>query len=95
MDQKTIRQQIRELLSFSQMNAREISQEVHISEKEVYEHLMHINRSLAATHKKMGIEPAACLHCGYVFHDRRRYSPPGHCPKCKQTHIQCPLYFIR
>ena len=52
MDQKTIRQQIRELLTFSQMDAREISQQVQIREKEVYEHLMHINRSLAGMHKK-------------------------------------------
>ncbi len=95
MDKKTIRQQIRELLTLSQMDARAISQEVHICEKEVYEHLMHINRSLAATHKKIDMEPAACLNCGYVFRDRRRYSPPGHCPRCKQTHIQSPLYFIR
>ncbi|GAH22088.1 unnamed protein product, partial [marine sediment metagenome] len=43
---QTIRQKIVELLSEGEMDARELSREVSIREKEVYEHLAHIAKSL-------------------------------------------------
>jgi predicted Zn-ribbon and HTH transcriptional regulator len=36
-----------------------------------------------------------CLSCGYRFDDRRRATPPGRCPRCKQSHIQRPQYGVR
>jgi predicted Zn-ribbon and HTH transcriptional regulator len=36
----------------------------------------------------------SCLSCNYVFKDRKKTTPPGHCPKCKKTHIERPLYSI-
>lgn len=94
MNTGTIRQQITELLSSEPLGAREISQELHISEKEVYDHLVSIRKSVAASGKKLSITPAACLSCGFVFRDRKRYKPPGSCPKCRKTHIQRPLFSI-
>jgi predicted Zn-ribbon and HTH transcriptional regulator len=90
----TIRQQIIELLADRQMDARELSGEVGIKEKEVYEHLTHIARSLAAKGSKLTIRPSECLACGYVFKDRRRFTRPGRCPRCRESHLTSPVYYI-
>ena len=91
---QTIRQQIIELLSNKEMGGRELSQSVGIREKEVYEHLSHIARSVNARRKKFIIIPSRCLECGYIFEDRKRYSPPSRCPQCKSEHIQDPTYRV-
>jgi len=90
----TIRQKIISLLSEAEKNAREISGEVAISEKEVNEHLAHIARSVSSQDKKVVIKPANCLACGYVFEDRKRFTRPGRCPQCKKSHIQSPTFRI-
>ena len=91
---QTIRQQIIDLLSNCEMDAREISRAVGIKEKEVYEHLAHIARSLAARNGELGIRPSECLNCGYVFAERRRLTRPGRCPRCKQSRLINPSFKI-
>jgi predicted Zn-ribbon and HTH transcriptional regulator len=76
------------------MDARELSHEVGIREKEVYDHLAHIARSLAVKGYKLGIQPARCLSCGFVFKDRQRFTRPGRCPRCKKSHLQSPGFYI-
>lgn len=83
-----------ELLAAAQMSARELSQATGIPEKEVYEHLFHMARSVTARKKRLVIIPSRCLGCGYVFKDRKRFTPPGRCPRCKEEHIQNPAYRI-
>lgn len=90
----TIRQQIMELLAGQQMNARDLSQELHIMEKEVYSHLEHIDRTLAGKDKRLVVEPFACLSCGYRFVGRKKWSKPGRCPVCRQGHIRQAEYRI-
>ncbi len=91
---KTIRQQIIELLMAQEMSARDLSQAVGIREKEVYEHLVHVARSVNSQKQKLNITPSGCLGCGYLFKNRKRYTPPGRCPHCKSEHIQNPTYRI-
>lgn len=91
---ETIRQQMTALLSKNEMGARELSQAIGIREKEVYEHLSHVARSAATQRKKLIIQPFRCLACGYVFKDRKRYTRPGRCPCCKNSHVQEPMYRI-
>jgi predicted Zn-ribbon and HTH transcriptional regulator len=91
---QTIRQKIIELLSSTELEARELSQELGIQEKEVYDHLAHVARSVRAEKKKLIIHPSRCLRCGFVFEDRKRLTPPGRCPKCKQSYLQSPRYSI-
>jgi predicted Zn-ribbon and HTH transcriptional regulator len=62
---ETIRQQMIVLLTEREMSARELSQAIGIREKEVYEHLPHIARSVAVQKQKLIIQPAQCLGCGY------------------------------
>ena len=90
----TIRQKIVELLSKSELDARELSQELGVQEKEVYEHLAHVARSVKAEKKKLIIHPSRCLRCGFVFVDRKRLTRPSRCPKCRRTHLQSPRYHI-
>ena len=90
----TPRQQIIELLTDGEMDARELSREAGLKEKEVVGHLSHIARSLAGKGKKLTIRPAECLLCGYVFEKRQRFTRPGRCPRCKKSHLQSPRYYI-
>ncbi|MEE4262491.1 MAG: ArsR family transcriptional regulator [Desulfobacteraceae bacterium] len=91
---QTVRQKIIKLLSEDELDARELSREAGIREKEVYDHLAHIARSLAAKGSKLNIRPARCLSCDYEFKDRQRVTRPGRCPRCKHSHLQSPSYFI-
>ena len=91
---QTIRQKIIELLTCAELDARELSQELGVQEKEVYEHLAHVARSVKAEKKKLIIHPSRCLRCGFVFVDRKRLTRPSRCPKCRRTHLQSPRYRI-
>ena len=93
-DGATIRRQIINLLREAPLGARELSQAVHQSEKEIYAHLAHIERSLKAEGRHLVIEPPVCLNCGFVFEHRQRPQPPGHCPRCRKTRISRPRYRI-
>jgi transcriptional regulator len=90
----TIRRQIMQLLAAEALGVRELSQQLHQSEKEIYGHLDHISRSLKVEGKRLVIEPSVCLGCGFVFKDRTRPEPPGHCPHCKKTRIRRPRYRV-
>lgn len=83
----TLRQQIIDLLSEEKLNARDLSQMLSITEKEVYEHLDHIAKSVAQKGKKLVVSPCRCLSCSYEFESRKRFNKPGRCPQCKKGHI--------
>ena len=92
---ETIRQQMINLLSEMELNAIELSQDLGIREREVYEHLPHIARSVTSQGKKLVIEPSRCLKCGYVFEGRKRFTRPGRCPRCRETYIQRPTFRVQ
>ena len=89
---QTVRQKIVLLLSDKEMTAREISQAVGIREREVYEHLPHIALSALAQKRKLSVLPFGCMSCGYVFEQRKRFTRPSRCPRCKKTHLETPVY---
>ncbi|MBW1814888.1 MAG: transcriptional regulator [Deltaproteobacteria bacterium] len=91
---KTIRQQMIDLLEEEEMGVRDLSQALKIKEKEVLEHLPHIERSLKSMKKKIAIIPSNCFSCGFVFQDRKRFSRPSRCPRCRDTHIESPMFHI-
>jgi hypothetical protein len=63
----TIRQELISLLSEGERGAKSISKILRISEKEVYQHLEHIGRSMKSQNRKLKIVPARCLECSLVF----------------------------
>ena len=91
----TIRQQIIEILKTGEQNARQISQDLGIKEKEVYSHLPHISKSLSKHGKKLKTIPAACIDCGFKFKSSNRITKPGRCPLCKGQRIENPRFIIR
>jgi transcriptional regulator len=90
----TIRQQIIALLSEYKMNARDLSQALHIREKEVYDHLDHISRTLKNRGNQIRITPFRCVSCDYEFADRKKFHRPGRCPQCRDSHMEPAIYFI-
>ncbi len=76
----------------SGLTARDLSAAVGISEKDVAEHLEHLEKSLKAVGGRLRVLPAECLACGFVFRDRRRFTRPGACPKCRATRIDPPAF---
>jgi predicted Zn-ribbon and HTH transcriptional regulator len=91
---KTIRQQMIDLLTEEEMGIRDLSQALKVKEKEVLEHLPHIERSIKSMKRKIVFTPSRCLACGFVFEDRKRFSRPGRCPRCRDTHIENPMFRI-
>ena len=90
----TIREQIIELLKEEQHNGIELSQYLSIQEKEVYEHLDHVSRSIKREGLKIEVDPYHCLDCGYSFKKRNRFDRPGRCPECKGSHIRMATFKI-
>jgi predicted Zn-ribbon and HTH transcriptional regulator len=91
---ETIRHEILAILTDQTLSAKDISAEVHIPEKDVYDHLEHIERSTHATGHHLTVIPAECEKCGFVFKKRERLNKPGRCPVCKGEKIQEPLFRI-
>jgi predicted Zn-ribbon and HTH transcriptional regulator len=85
---ETVRQAIIQFLGDGHRSVREISQAIHVAEKEVYGHLEHIRRS----GRHIAVTPAVCRKCGYVFAKRERLTPPGRCPLCRHEAISAPLF---
>lgn len=89
---ETPRQAIRRHLAAGPRTAHELSALVHLPEKEVVPHLEHLARSLHGTGASLDVEPARCLGCGYVFHDRRRLARPSACPRCRAQRLSPPVF---
>lgn len=83
----TPRAAIYEALGGSAKTAHELSVRASIREKDVEEHLEHLERSVKAKGEKLVIKPAECLACGFVFSERRRFTTPGSCPSCQSERI--------
>ncbi|MCK5426395.1 MAG: transcriptional regulator [Thermodesulfovibrionia bacterium] len=92
--QKTIRQQIHSILGGQTLSAKEISAHVSVSEKEVYEHLDHIQKTVNKSGFTLIITPAECRKCGFVFRKREKMKKPGKCPVCRGELIKEPLFSI-
>jgi len=93
--QETIRQKIISLLDGRTLSARDISIDVGVSEKEVYEHLEHIQRTINKRERNFIVTPAVCKKCGFVFRKRDRLNKPGKCPVCRNEVIQEPFFSVR
>lgn len=88
---ETVRHSIITLLEDQTFSAKEISSDVRVSEKDVYEHLEHIQKKKTVS---LAVSPAECKKCGYQFINRERLRKPGRCPECKRESIQEPLFSI-
>jgi predicted Zn-ribbon and HTH transcriptional regulator len=91
----TLRQQMFGLLIENAMTALDLSQAIRVPEKEVYQHLSHIQKSVAAKGRMFVVTPSTCLACGYTFADRRRLTKPGRCPRCRESRVEPPVFQVK
>ncbi|MFI5294513.1 MAG: transcriptional regulator [Thermodesulfovibrionales bacterium] len=92
---ETVRRQIISVLATGTVSAKDISSEVKIPEKEVYEHLDHIRKTMSKRDHRLDVTPAECAKCGFTFSKRERLKKPGKCPVCKGELIREPLFSLR
>ena len=90
----TLRKKMITLLSEEEHSARDLSSLLGIQEKEVYDHLLHVSRSVAAQKRTLVVKPCVCRSCGFVFKERKRFTKPGRCPECKGTYIESACFKI-
>jgi len=93
-EKDTVRRQIRALLEEGPHAAKEISFAVRKPEKEIENHLEHLQKSLHAEGCRLAQVPAECRGCGFVFRKRERLKAPGRCPVCKGESISDPSFRI-
>lgn len=90
----TIRQRMMARLATGFFSAKELSGLLHIGEKEVYDHLRHIEKSAPRSGVFLAVKPAVCRDCGFVFRKRGRLTKPGSCPLCQGTFVEEPLFSL-
>ncbi len=90
----TVRHAIRAALEEGPHTAQELSSACSIPEKEVYDHLEHIGKTVAHEGRRLVMVPSECRKCGFVFRKRERLTKPGRCPVCRGSSIRDPRYAI-
>jgi len=90
----TLRQGIISVIEGNTLSAKEISTAIGIPEKDVYEHLEHIQRTMNRQGRYLSVTSAECKKCGFVFKKREKLKKPSRCPVCKGESIYEPLFEI-
>jgi predicted Zn-ribbon and HTH transcriptional regulator len=92
---ETIRRKLIASLSESTLSAGELSVLAGIPEKDVHQHLQHIQKTIGTTGDFLIVQPAECKKCGFLFQKRTRLKKPSKCPVCRSSFIEEPLFAIR
>jgi predicted Zn-ribbon and HTH transcriptional regulator len=90
----TIRHRIVSLLLVHPGTARQMSAELRIPEREIYDHLEHIRKTMHTGNQRLVVQPATCEKCGFTFRKRERLKRPGKCPLCRSESIAEPLFVV-
>ena len=81
MTSQTYRQRLIERLSQGPATVHGLALELGLPIAEVVRHLEHVRRSLRD--RRLLVEPATCVECGFVFSKRERFTAPSRCPICR------------
>jgi predicted Zn-ribbon and HTH transcriptional regulator len=90
-----VRAKIAEAIRGASLTARQLSERVGASERDVAEHLVHVAKSAAHGGAVFVVEPARCRGCDYSFEDRARLTRPSRCPRCGGERIEPPAFTLR
>ncbi|HLV68307.1 MAG TPA: transcriptional regulator [Polyangiaceae bacterium] len=91
---RTIREEIAAMLRDGAVTAAELSARIGVTERDLPEHLAHLERSLRGRSEQLVVLPARCVRCGFVFEARTRHKKPSRCPRCKSERIEPPRYSV-
>lgn len=83
----TVRQRIAELLRERELTTHELSKLAAVAEREVAEHLRHLEHSLAHVGERLHVLPPQCVKCEFSFDHREKHGRPSRCPRCKSERI--------
>jgi predicted Zn-ribbon and HTH transcriptional regulator len=81
----TRRQEIIRLLEEGPWSLQHLANHFRTTVKDILLDFNHIPKSIAP--RKLGVKPAFCESCGFVFKDRMKLSVPSKCPRCKSEGI--------
>lgn len=90
---QTVRQRIAEVLRSEQLTAHEISQRASVSERDVAEHLRHLEHTLRQTAEKLHTVAPHCIKCSFTF-GADMHRRPSRCPRCKSERLSPPRFHI-
>jgi len=90
----TVRERIAQALRDARLTAREISARASVRERDVAEHLRHLEHSLSHSGERLQVSAPHCIQCGFEFTDRERHGRPSRCPSCKSERISPPSFRI-
>jgi len=91
---ETLRAALREALLGRALTPREISARTSMREKDVAEHLVHLEKSLRKQGERLRVEPARCLACENEIGGRGRFTTPGRCPRCRSERVAPPAFKV-
>ena len=83
----TVRQRIAELLRESELTAHEISRQASVAERDVAEHLRHLEHSLLHSGERLRVLAPHCVKCDFAFDHREKHGRPSRCPRCKSERV--------
>ncbi len=84
------RKQLIELLAREPRSISSLARELGVTRGDIEEDLRHAIRSARAQEIDIGIIPARCKTCGFVFGEEK-LSKPGKCPSCRGSRIHEPM----
>src|SRR4051794_38669284 len=90
----TVRERIAQALRGVPLTAREISVRASVPERDVAEHLRHLEHSLVHGGEQLQVSAPHCIKCGFEFSQRERHGRPSRCPRCKSERISPPSFQI-
>jgi predicted Zn-ribbon and HTH transcriptional regulator len=91
---QTARQRIAQLLRDAELTAHELSQRAGVPEREVAEHLRHLEHTLSHGAERLRTLAPHCIPCGFVFEARQKHSRPSRCPRCKSERLSPPRFRV-
>ena len=91
---ETLRHRIVSMLREHPATGKELSGQLRIPERDIYEHLEHIRKTMNKGPEHLIVEPARCERCGFVFRKRGRLKAPGKCPMCRNESLVEPLFSV-
>jgi len=90
----TIRESLAQVLKREECTALDLSKAVGIPERDVADHLQHLEKSLRARGQRLERRPSRCLECDFEFTKRRRMNRPSACPRCRSRRLSLPRFRV-
>ena len=91
---ETLRHRIASMLKERPYTGKEMSGFLRIPERDIYDHLEHIRKTMNKGPYKLVVVPARCERCGFVFRKRGRLKAPGKCPMCRNESLEEPVFSV-